>query len=49
VTDQDYTVVLPGGASRELVENGANLKVTFDNRMNYIDLATQYLLHVADK
>ena len=49
VTDQDFTVVLPDGTKRELVENGANLKVTFENRLNYIELASQYLLHVADR
>ena len=42
-------MLLPGGIEKELVENGASLKVTFDNHKKYIQLARKYLLHVSDK
>ena len=47
--DQNFTIVLTDGSQRELIENGANVKVTFENRKNYIQLATNKLLHIADQ
>ena len=47
--DQNFTIVLTDGSQKDLVENGANVRVTFENRMNYIQLATHKLLHVAEQ
>ena len=46
--DENFTIVLLDGTTVDLVKNGALQKVTYDNRMEYIELATQKLLHVAD-
>jgi hypothetical protein len=47
--EQNFTVILPGGSLKQLVDQGADINVTFENRKNYIELATDALLHVADE
>ena len=36
------------GSTVELMKGGSEKKVTYDNRLQYIELATQKLLHIAD-
>jgi hypothetical protein len=47
--DECFKVVPRNGIECQLVEDGANIKVTAENRDEYIRLATQAYLHVADK
>lgn len=45
---QKFTTITSDGREVELKENGANLVVTFDNRMEYVRLEEQYRLHEFD-
>ena len=47
--DECFKVVPRNGIECQLLENGANIKVTVENRDEYVRLATQAYLHVADK
>jgi len=47
--DQNFSVVLPDGSSKNLLEEEVETRVTFANRDSYVNLATQALLHIADK
>ena len=47
--DQNFSIVLPNGSSKDLIEDGAETKVTFETKDSYVNLAIQALLHTADK
>lgn len=44
-----FIVRLSDGSDKELIDNGSNIKVTYENRLQYVKLATEALLNVASK